>query len=193
MTTRNRILDAAASIMHQRGVAHATTKEIARAAGYSEATLYKHFSDKETLIVDVLRERMPDLSDLQPPAGQDTVAENLARMARAAIRFYQQALPLFGGLLAEHTRITAHREAMSRRGAGPGHAIARVAEYLRAEQQSGRVAADADIETVGVLLDGACFHQAFLRYYADGPDGEPVPETTIERIARTLERTLRPD
>ncbi|HEX4258089.1 MAG TPA: helix-turn-helix domain-containing protein, partial [Streptosporangiaceae bacterium] len=44
--TRDRILDAATHVMRTRGFARTTTKEIARAAGYSEATLYKHFQDK---------------------------------------------------------------------------------------------------------------------------------------------------
>ena len=48
MATRDRILDAAARIMRTEGVARATTKQIASEAGYSEATLYKHFSDKAT-------------------------------------------------------------------------------------------------------------------------------------------------
>ncbi|MCP2279497.1 TetR/AcrR family transcriptional regulator [Nocardia amikacinitolerans] len=190
MSARERILDAAADIMRERGVARATTKEIAKAAGYSEATLYKNFSDKEELIVQVLRERMPDLSGMGPRPGDATVEGNLAGIAGASTVFYQRALPLFGGLLAEHTRIAAHRENMSRHGAGPGHGIGRIAEYLRAEQDLGRVAADADVETVAALLDGACFHQAFLRYYADGPDAGPVPEETVTRIARTLARSL---
>ncbi|GAB4589858.1 TetR/AcrR family transcriptional regulator [Nocardia sp. IFM 10818] len=190
MSARDRILDAAADIMRERGVARATTREIARAAGYSEATLYKNFADKEDLIVQVLRERMPALDGLQPTPGSATVEANLAGMARATSAFYQRALPLFGGLLAEHTRIAAHREQMNRHGAGPGRAIGRIAEYLGAEKELGRVSADADLEAVATLLDGTCFHQAFLRYYAAGPDADPVPGDTIERLARTLARAL---
>ncbi|QIS12186.1 TetR/AcrR family transcriptional regulator [Nocardia arthritidis] len=190
MGTRDRILDAAADIMRERGVAHATTKEIARAAGYSEAALYKHFGDKEELILEVLRERMPDLSALTPRAGTSTVEANLAAIARAATAFYQRALPLFGGLLAEHARMAAHRDAMRKHGGGPGHAIARIAEYLRAEQELGRIAADADVETVAALLDGGCFHQAFLRYYSAGPDAGPIPASVAKRMAHSLFRAL---
>src|ERR1700723_2853279 len=59
--TRDRILDAAAHVMRTRGFARTTTKEIARAAGYSEATLYKHFLDKTDLFLAVLKERLPSL------------------------------------------------------------------------------------------------------------------------------------
>lgn len=190
MGARDRILDAAADIMRERGVSHATTKEIAKAAGYSEATMYKHFSGKEELLVQVLRERMPNLSGLRPVAGTATVEANLASIARSAIAFYQKALPLLGGLLAEHTRLRTHREQMSKLGAGPGQAIDVIAEYLRAEQDSGRVPSGADVQTVATLLDGTCFHQAFLRYYAEGPDAGPVAEDAISRIAKTLTAAL---
>src|SRR4051794_40616709 len=62
MNTRDRILDAAAELMRTRGIIRTTTKEIAKAAGFSEATLYKHFRDKEELLLRVLRERMPALA-----------------------------------------------------------------------------------------------------------------------------------
>ncbi len=57
MGTRDVILDAAAGILRERGLANTTTRQIAAAAGYSEATLYKHFADKADLLLAVLRER----------------------------------------------------------------------------------------------------------------------------------------
>ena len=77
--TRDRILDAAAHVMRTRGFARTTTKEIARAAGYSEATLYKHFQDKTDLFLAVLKERLPSLgstlSALSAAVDADTQAD----------------------------------------------------------------------------------------------------------------------
>ncbi|MFF7247244.1 helix-turn-helix domain-containing protein [Embleya sp. NPDC008237] len=50
--------------MRTLGLARTTTKEIARAAGCSEAALYKHFTGKEELFVAVLQERLPPLGPL---------------------------------------------------------------------------------------------------------------------------------
>ncbi|MEV0299246.1 TetR/AcrR family transcriptional regulator [Nocardia sp. NPDC050710] len=190
MGTRDRILDAAAQIMRERGVAHATTKEIAKAAGYSEAALYKHFSDKEDIILNVLRYRMPGPVEARPKPGAATVEDNLATLARGALNFYQQSLPLLGGLLAQPQRMAAHRDAMSRHGAGPGHAIAGIAEYLRAEQGLARVGDAVEVDAVAALLDGACFHQAFLRYYQEGPAATAAPDELARSLARTLARGL---
>ncbi|WP_431964601.1 TetR/AcrR family transcriptional regulator [Nocardia sp. bgisy134] len=190
MGTRDQILDAAAEIMRNRGVVHATTKEIAKAAGYSEAALYKHFSDKEDIILNVLRHRMPSPAEAYPVPGAATVEDNLATLARGALNFYQQSLPLLGGLLAQPQRMAAHRDAMSRHGAGPGKAIEGIAAYLRAEQGLGRVGDGVEVETVAALLDGVCFHQAFLRYYEGGPEAAAASDELARSVARTLARAL---
>src|SRR2546421_11297917 len=97
MSTRDRILDAAAHVMRTRGLANATTKEIARAAGYSEATLYKHFRDKAELFIDVLKERLPSLiplvKSLAERAGPGTVRATLRELTRAATARYPQRFP----------------------------------------------------------------------------------------------------
>ncbi len=72
--TRDRILDAATHVMRTRGFARTTTKEIARAAGYSEATLYKHFQDKTDLFLAVLKERLPTVSWMLSPTASQTPA-----------------------------------------------------------------------------------------------------------------------
>ena len=61
-STRDRILDAAADVMTRLGLAKATTKEIARAAGCSEALLYRHFREKEEIFLGVLKNRLPNLT-----------------------------------------------------------------------------------------------------------------------------------
>jgi AcrR family transcriptional regulator len=190
--TRDRILDAAAELMRTRGVIRTTTKEIAKAAGFSEATLYKHFRDKEELILKVLRERMPGFGRVMVVPGEDDVEDNLHRLARGALDFYREAFPMLSSLMSEPALMAAHRASLSRYGAGPQHAVERLADYLRAEQKLGRVAPDADPDASAALLAGACFQQAFLRYYAHGPAAPPAPDETATALARTLARSLRP-
>jgi AcrR family transcriptional regulator len=188
--TRERILDAAAEILRTRGVAQATTKEIAQASGVSEPTLYKYFGDKERLLLDVLRERLPGLSRVSVRPGEGEVEENLAELAHAVLNFYQRSIPMLGALLADPQRMGAHRVAMERHGGGPEKAVAAFAAYLRAEQALGRVASDTDPDAAASLLIGACFHEAFLRYYAHGPDADAAPRTHAEALARTVVRPL---
>lgn len=138
MSTRERILDAAAQILRTRGVVQATTKEIAQATGVSEPTLYKYFGDKERLLLAVLQERLPGPSRVDVRPGERDVAGNLTELAHATMDFYQRSIPMLGALLADPQRMAAHREAMNRHGAGPDRAVTGFAAYLRAEQGLGR-------------------------------------------------------
>ncbi len=189
-TTRDRILDAAAEIMRTRGIVRATTKEIAKAAGFSEATLYKHFRDKEELLLRVLRERMPGFATMDIVAGESTVEDNLYALVRGSLDFYRRAFPMLGSLLSEPQLMAAHRESLRKYGAGPARAVENITGYLEAERKLGRIPADADPAAVGALLAGACFQQAFLAFYAEGPDAAPVPDPTATALTKALIRSL---
>src|SRR5688500_5658894 len=154
MGTRERILDAAAEILRTRGVAQATTKEIAHASEVSEPTLYKYFGDKERLLLAVLEERLPGPSRVSVRPGEGDVEDNLAELAHAVLDFYQRSIPMLAALLSDPQRMAAHRVAMSRHGGGPEQAATPFAEYLRAERALGRIASDADPDAAASLLVG---------------------------------------
>jgi AcrR family transcriptional regulator len=188
VSARERILDAAAEVLRAHGVAHATTKQIARAAGCSEALLYKHFRDKEEILLHVLRERMPAFPAGAEPGG-GTVAENLTATAHQALRFYRDAFPMFASLLAQPALMTAARDSLAKYGAGPRLPIARLADYLRAEQRLGRIPAALDPEAVAALLMGACFQQGFLCFFHQTPD---VPLSAAEDLVNGILPLLNP-
>jgi AcrR family transcriptional regulator len=188
--TRERILDAATQVLRTRGIAHATTKQIAKAAGYSEATLYKHFRDKSELLLCVLQERLPRYKEALRKPGQGTLEDNLTEITRAALAYYCATFPMLGSILSDTSLLAAHRESLRPYGAGPENAVKALAAYLRAERDLGRVAPDTDPDAAAALLIGACFHTAFLRFYAEGPDAPEPPEHIAVALARTFARTL---
>ena len=58
--TRELLLDAAARVFAQKGLAGASVDEIAEAAGYSIGAVYSNFGGKEQLFVELLKERAND-------------------------------------------------------------------------------------------------------------------------------------
>ncbi len=52
--TRARILAAAREIFARKGTRGTTTREVADRAGVNEATLFRHFGTKQTLLHDML-------------------------------------------------------------------------------------------------------------------------------------------
>ena len=171
LATRDVILDAAASVLRTRGLANSTTKEIARAAGYSEATLYKHFRDKIELMVAVLHERgpqfIPMMQTLPGRAGTGTVRGVLTELATVAISFYRDGFPMFASIFADPAILNAHRDQLRAQDLGPHRANDGLVDYLRAEQRLGRVSPDTDLQAVAGLLLGACFQLAFIGHFAD--------------------------
>jgi len=172
MSTRDRILDAAATVLRERGIARATTKEIARAAGCSEALLYKHFADKQELFLGVLSERAPRLDAPADLVGRGTVAENVTTLVGQLLAFYVRSFPMAASILGAPELLAAHREGLGRRGAGPQGPALQVQAYLDAEAREGRVAADVDTEAVARTVAGAALFEAFLATYA-GLDAVP--------------------
>lgn len=183
MSTRDRILDGAAEVMRTRGLANTTTKEIAKAAGLSEAMLYKVFQDKVDLFLGVLTERLPRIAVLHDgPAehlGHGTMQENLRRLVAELLSYYLESFPIAASVFSDPELLTRHREALRERGAGPHMVVEGVAGYLAAEQQAGRVAPTARPDVVSELLVGACFHRAFLIRFA----GETATPDRIGRFA----------
>jgi len=205
--TRDRILDAAAHVMRTRGFARTTTREISRAAGYSEATLYKHFQDKTDLFLAVLKERLPSLgstlgalsaaldADSSSPAGpatRESLASRLAATARGAIAFYEASFPISASVFSEPELLAAHHAAVTRQGAGPQYPLAALARYLRLEQERGRIRPGADCDAAASLLLGSCFQYAFLRCFAQLPPDPEAAAAHATAIAATLLAGLEP-
>lgn len=194
--TRDRILDAATEVMARRGLAGATTKEIARAAGCSEALLYKHFPDKEEIFFAVIR-RFPSgfityVVDLPDHAGERTVAEQLTELVERAVPFYAEGMSVLSALLTREDLAAKHRAWLAERDAGPHNAVDALADYLRAEQALGRVAADADPDGAAALLLGACYQRAFLlRIVGEEPLRVPADRFAASTVAAAL-RGLAP-
>ncbi|WP_199433009.1 TetR/AcrR family transcriptional regulator [Qaidamihabitans albus] len=191
MGTREDIVAAAAKIMRAEGYAHATTKQIARAAGYSEAALYKHFEDKTEIFLNVLDERLPELGrlldELPGRAGRRTVRANLVEVARTAIAFYSEGFPISASVFSSRRLLTAHRDRLRELGsAGPRGPVDGLAGYLRAEQRLGRVGRAVDVDAAATLLCGACFQQAFLLNFT----GERPAEEELRKLATRLVKTL---
>ena len=194
--TREHILDAAARVLHTHGLGGATTREIAQAAGLSEAALYKHFRDKQELCLCTLKERFPQLAatlaDLPGRVGQRSVRHNLDELAGVALALYDQGAPVAASLFGDPELLARHREAMRQTGAGPHKAFEHLAAYLRAEQRIGRVARGADVDAAAGLLLGACLQRALLRQFL-GHHIDPAADALfVKGVVRTLLRGLTP-
>lgn len=195
-STRDLILDAAAGLIRNIGLRHTTTKEIAAAAGLSEAALYRHFADKAELFLSVIGERLPQLiavlKDLPSRAGNRTVRANLEDLARVALPFYDQTLPIAASLFAEPELLARHQEQLRNKKAGPHRSLEQLAAYVRAEQRLGRINARVDADAVAALLIGSCVGRALIRRFLGEEESPGADERFIKNVVRTLMEGLAP-
>jgi AcrR family transcriptional regulator len=195
--TRDRLVEAAERVLRTRGLAKATTKEIAREAGYAEGTLYLHFADKLDLVRAVHERLLPTFIEvvrrLPEQAGRGTVQGNLTGLAASALDMYRDLLPLGSSLFADPELLRRFRGLLAAQGGGPHRAWEPVVAYLRAEQGLGRVAADADPSAAAVLLLGAC-HQLVFVELLSGPEKLPFRDRpqAAEQLVATLLAGLLP-
>lgn len=188
MDLKHKIAEAAEQVMRTNGFAKTTTKEIARAAGCSEGSLYNHFSNKDDLFLHVLRGQlthlMGSLSELRGQAGKETVRRNLERVALAGLEDYCASMPLISAIFSEPGLLARHREGFTTRNEGPHRANEAVAAYLRQEQRLGRIAKEIDPRAAADMLLGGCFQQAFQLSFLGK---EQTPEDNRQFVKRMLD------
>src|SRR5690348_17867306 len=121
--TRQLILEGAKRVVQKKGLAGATTREIAREVGCADGTLYVHFPDRIQLFLALLRQNLPPMTgplrELEYLAGRGTVRANLESVAHGALAFMREVVPLAASLFAEPELLRAHQEELQRRNEGP--------------------------------------------------------------------------
>ena len=177
--------------MRSAGLSGVTTREIARAAGLTEAALYRHFKSKEDLLTCALAERQPFfieiLKELPQRVGQDSVQTNLCRVAEAAVPFYRQAMPMLSAIFGDPHLLARHRAWAEQTGLGPRRANVALSAYLAAEREQGRLPPGFDVEAGAALLLGGCMQRAFFDEFLDR---ETTPEATTAYAASLAETLL---
>ena len=155
--------------MRASGVSAATTRVIAAHAGVSEALIYRYFENK----IDVLRTAVHEqvtpefwevINALPAVSGSERPALMVQRIARAALRYYHDLVPLLAAVFSDSALIEWYRTSLIEHDAGPHRAIRIVGAYLAMEQSAGRLAATLNPTAAAQMVLGACFQQVFFTF-----------------------------
>jgi AcrR family transcriptional regulator len=190
---RQRILDAAARLLREKGIARLTTREIAQAADAAEGSITKNFGGKLGLLTTLLSSDLPELTAwrdaLTPPTPRrEDLKAALVRAADAAIDYYAASLPLIAGAVSDATLFEAYRATNSANGTGPQIAVQQMTAYLTAWQERGALEPTADVGALALLFCGAAQIQAWAGYLT-GPD--VLPGSRADRIDQVVNTLLR--
>lgn len=103
---RKNIAMAAESLFREKGIENTSMNDIAKEAGYSKATLYVYFKDKEELISVLVLESMQKLYEYISKAlvNGDSVETRYKNICWALVK-YQEDYPLYFGMVLKSIRI----------------------------------------------------------------------------------------
>ncbi|MEU3962398.1 TetR/AcrR family transcriptional regulator [Streptomyces buecherae] len=188
---RQQLFDAAERVLLRAGPTGLTSRAVTDEAGCAKGVLHRHFTDFDGFLAELVLDRAARLEArahaLREAAGTGTVADNLT----AALT------TLFGPVpVAIIPLITFRDELRARlRQARPGGGIAILAEvttavsaYLADERARGRIAPDADLDSLALSLVGGG-HLLF----ADRDPGPPTTATVRRLVASVLAGYIRGD
>jgi AcrR family transcriptional regulator len=189
---REAILAAARNLISQEGLAKLTTREVAKRAGVSEASVFYHFQDKAGLLEHVVHE---GLGTLQAPiTGEAETGLPLDRLlmntATALEAFFDNVLPVVAAVQADAELRHAFAERLVQGDLGPHRGVRELSQHLKAMTAAGRARADVDAKAASLMLIGACFLRSWERQMAGPERDQPLPG--LPSVVKTIAQLLAP-
>ncbi|MFB7335787.1 TetR/AcrR family transcriptional regulator [Streptomyces adustus] len=163
-------------------LAELSIERIARTAGVGKATIYRRWSGKEELFVDVLRSTEPPDPELPGTSMRDDLIvlleslrlRGLASRSSAILHNVHVQMKSSPKLWAAYdSTVLAPRRRLG-------------VEILRRGQRNGELRADVDVELANDIFVGPLLVRSVMR-----PDSD-LPEDLAERVVDTLLQGLRP-
>ena len=177
---REQLFAAAERVLVRDGPNALTSRAVTTEAGCAKGVLHRHFADFDAFLVELVLDRIARIDGqaaaLRDSAGTGTVAGNLVGTLR----------DLFGSVAVAIVGLITFRDELRvrlRQVTRPGvpllsEAVAMVASYLTAERAMGRIAADADVDSLALALIGSG-HLLFA-----GREG--IPREDVDRVVSTV-------
>jgi AcrR family transcriptional regulator len=196
-SVRDDILSAAEQLILEAGLGAATTRAIAKAAGCAEGSIYRHFPDKDALVVEVVKTCFPDfvamLCALPERVGTGTVLQTLQELGTVALGFYRGILPIAAGVLSDQDLLAKNQASFKATETGPAKALEAVTNYLIEEQRLGRVSKHVSAGYGAKMILGTFFSQAFFEELSgDGPGPAESDARMVKGVAELIWRGLKP-
>jgi AcrR family transcriptional regulator len=184
------LFQAAERVLLRDGPSGLSSRAITSEAGVAKGILHNHFTDLDAFLAAFVLDRFQLIAEeaakLPSRAGAGTVVENLTDAALSV--FGSNALAIISLVLSRPALMLRLQKSGAAGAANLQTIEGTFAAYLDAEKQLGRIAADADTETLALTLVGTV-HHLFVTGRASGPD----LHSRVRRIAAVLVAAVAPN
>ncbi|PWI16511.1 TetR family transcriptional regulator [Streptomyces sp. Act143] len=186
---RGQLFEAAERVLLRDGPDALTSRAVTEEANCAKGVLHRHFSDFDAFLAELVLDRVRGIEErtttLRAAAGTGSVADNLADALQ----------DLFGPVTVAIVALITFRDGLRARLREAGltgiplaaQGAAMIAAYLTAERELGRLAGDADIDTLAPTLVGAG-HLLF----ADRTSAPPQTAAVRKMVTTVIASALRP-
>ncbi|MFF9276056.1 TetR/AcrR family transcriptional regulator [Streptomyces griseosporeus] len=167
-------------------LAELSIERIARTAGVGKATIYRRWSGKEELFVDVIRAAEPEDPELPGTSLRDDLVVLLESLRQRGVASRASAI-----LHNVHAQVKSHPKLWAAYHANviaPRRKLG--LEVLRRGQLNGELRADVDLELANDLFVGPMLLRSVMRADADLPEG--LAEEIVDAVLAGLRPVSRP-
>lgn len=191
-TMRDQIVTATRKLIEDRGVAHITSKQIAKAARCAEGTIFRYFARKEDLLLAAVLANFPSLRESLMSLTGGTPRQRLERLGLNVIRFFEQITPAAVAVASDAELRRRHREIVREHNGGPQRLYAAVTHFIESEQAAGALRADLPAVHIASILLGPCFFRVFTRLSLGRSVIELSDEEFVAGVVEALWEGIRP-
>ena len=179
---REQLFDAAERVLLRDGPNALTSRAVTTEAGCAKGVLHRHFADLDAFLAELVLDRIGRIDNqaaaLRNSAGTGTVAGNLTGALTAL--FGSVALVIVALIISRDDLRARLRQAIPTGVPVLTEATAMIASYLTIERELGRIAADADVDTLAPTLIGAG-HLLFA-----GREDTPPEAGAVDKVVTTV-------
>jgi AcrR family transcriptional regulator len=187
---REQLFDAAERVLLRDGPSALTSRAVTTDAGCAKGVLHRHFADLDAFLAELVLDRIGRIDNqaaaLRESAGTGTVTGNLTGALTAV--FGSVALVIVGLVISRDDLRARLRQATPTGVPVLTEATAMIASYLTAEREVGRIAAEADVDTLAPTLIGAG-HLLFADREGTPPEAGAVRKVVTAVIAGVVPET----
>jgi AcrR family transcriptional regulator len=179
---REQLFDAAERVLLRDGPNALTSRAVTTEAGCAKGVLHRHFADFDAFLAEFVLDRIGRIDNqaaaLRNSAGTGTVAVNLTGALTAL--FGSVAVAIVGLITFRDDLRARLRQARPAGVPVLAEAAAMITSYLTIERELGRIAADADVDTLALMLIGTG-HLLFA-----GREGTPPEAGAVRKVVTTV-------
>ena len=179
---REQLFDAAERVLLRDGPSALTSRAVTTEAGCAKGVLHRHFVDLDAFLAELVLDRIARIEGqaaaLRESAGTGTVADNLTGALMTV--FGSVAVAIVALIISRDDLRARLRKATPAGVPVLAEATAMIASYLTIERRLGRIAADADVDTLAPMLIGTG-HLLFA-----GREGTPPEAEAVRKVVTTV-------